>query len=152
MTYEDRTVTGSNPLAWIAITLPEPLLIRRVKAFTFKVSLKIRKNLAGCKSSKNNWQRCNNVPKFSKSVFSVFWTNISKWHIREGGRGVGKNLPKKCCFLYEWSLFQKFNRYLLIDSLKNANDSSFFLDQRTQSLLQIHRSPRWKLWHLTWDG
>jgi hypothetical protein len=37
MTYEDRTVTGSNPLAWIAITLPEPLLIRRVRAFTFKV-------------------------------------------------------------------------------------------------------------------
>jgi hypothetical protein len=35
--YEDRTVTGNNPYAWIAITLPEPLLIRRVKAFTFKV-------------------------------------------------------------------------------------------------------------------
>jgi len=31
------TITGVNPKAWIAITLPETLLISRVKAFTYEV-------------------------------------------------------------------------------------------------------------------
>ena len=33
----DRTLTGRAPFAWISITLPESILIRRVKAFTYKV-------------------------------------------------------------------------------------------------------------------
>jgi predicted membrane metal-binding protein len=32
-----RTSTGANPNAWIAITLPESILIRRVKAFPYEV-------------------------------------------------------------------------------------------------------------------
>ena len=32
-----KTATGANPYAWIAITLPETILIRRVKAFPYEV-------------------------------------------------------------------------------------------------------------------
>jgi hypothetical protein len=38
-----RTSTGANPNAWIAITLPESILIRRVKAFPYEVIEENRK-------------------------------------------------------------------------------------------------------------
>jgi len=35
-----RTITGQPPRSWFAITLPEQLLIPRVKIYSFDVSLK----------------------------------------------------------------------------------------------------------------
>jgi len=41
LSYEDRTLSGGYPKAWIAITLPESILIRRVRAFTNKVKYEL---------------------------------------------------------------------------------------------------------------
>jgi hypothetical protein len=36
------TITGVNPKAWISITLPETLVIAKVKAFTYEVKHRIK--------------------------------------------------------------------------------------------------------------
>ena len=49
------TITGSAPNSWISVTLPEAMLIPRVKVFTYEV--KSINNSNNCsKQLRNNWK------------------------------------------------------------------------------------------------